>query len=73
MQLIKLFRQRGDLDKARDARNRMRKIFPLTEGIIIKLWVGLNCSVGGASIGEPLGDFLHQLFPWGSSLGLCVA
>ena len=32
MELIELLRQQGDLDKARQARNSMRKLFPLTEG-----------------------------------------
>ncbi len=32
VQLIKLLRQQGDLDKAREARQNMRKTFPLTEG-----------------------------------------
>ena len=35
IELIKLLRQQGDLNKAREARNKMRKVFPLTEGIII--------------------------------------
>ena len=32
VELIKLLRQSGDLDKVRNAREGMNKIFPLTEG-----------------------------------------
>ena len=32
VELIKLIRDYGDLDKLRDARENMSKIFPLTEG-----------------------------------------
>lgn len=32
VQLIKLLRLQGNLDKSREARNTMRRIFPLTEG-----------------------------------------
>ena len=32
MELIGLLRQQGDLDRARDARQSMSKLFPLTEG-----------------------------------------
>ena len=31
-QLIALLRKQGDLEKAREARNNMRKIYPLSEG-----------------------------------------
>ena len=35
VELVKLLRESGDLDKVRNAREEMSKIFPLTQGIII--------------------------------------
>lgn len=37
VELIKLLRQSGDLDKVRNAREGMSKIFPLTEGKVMFL------------------------------------
>lgn len=55
IQLIQLLRQQGDLDKAREARNSMRKVFPLTEGDNFTLWVwcmGVACEERGNSPGD---------------------
>lgn len=56
VELIGLLRQLGDLDGARNARNAMSEVFPLTEGIIHihRVIVQIDLGIMSVYLKEPL-------------------
>ena len=55
MELIGLLRQLGDLDGARNARNAMSKVFPLTEGVFVGILMCLMRVLAGFHVRNVVG------------------